>query len=64
MSSISKYDPLLKPEQPDVPKELAKHWRPSSLAPKETKLSHLLRDARSRMGLSFREASAMSRRCC
>jgi hypothetical protein len=53
---------MLKPQQPEVPKELAKHWRPSSLAPKEAKLRHLLRDARSRMGLSFREASAMSRR--
>lgn len=52
---------LLKPEQPDVPKEFAKHWRPSRLAPQETKLSHLLRHARLRMGLSFREASAMSR---
>ncbi len=53
---------LLKPEQPDVPKEFAKHWRPSKMAPQETKLSHLLRHARLRMGLSFREASAMSRR--
>ena len=30
--------------------------------PQETKLSHLFRAARSRMGLSFRDASAMSRR--
>jgi len=52
---------LLKPEQPDVPKEFARHWRPLRLAPEETKLSHLLRHARLRMGLSFREASAMSR---
>jgi hypothetical protein len=54
--------PLLKAEQSEVPKEFAKHWRPSRLKPRETKLSHLLRDARVRMGLSFREASAMSRR--
>jgi transcriptional regulator with XRE-family HTH domain len=53
---------LLKPEQPDVPEELARHWRPSSLVPEETKLSHLFRSARSRMGLSLREASAMSQR--
>jgi transcriptional regulator with XRE-family HTH domain len=52
---------LLKAEQSDVPKEFAKHWRPSRLIPRETKLSHLLRHARARMGLSFREASAMSR---
>ncbi len=52
---------LLKAEQPDVPQEFAKHWRPSRLAPQEKTLSHLLRYARLRMGLSFREASAMSR---
>jgi hypothetical protein len=53
---------LLKPEQPEVAKELARHWRPLKLAPQETKLSQLLRHARLRAGLSFREASAMSRR--
>jgi hypothetical protein len=53
---------LLKREHANVPKELAKHWRPLSLAPEDTKLSHLLRNARSRLGLSFRDASAMSRR--
>ncbi len=52
---------LLKAEQSHVPKEFAKHWRPSRLLPRETKLSHLLRHARTRMGLSFRDASAMSR---
>lgn len=53
---------LLKPELPDFPKELAKHWRPSSLVRGGMRLSHLFRNARSRMGLSFRDASAMSRR--
>ena len=53
---------LLKPEQPDVPKELARHWRPLKLGLQATKLSQLLRRARLRMGLSFREASAMTRR--
>ncbi len=52
---------LLKPEQPQVPKDLARHWRPLSLVAEDTKLSHLVHNARSRMGLSFREASAMSR---
>ena len=52
---------LLKPEQPDVPKELASQWRPQTLPPREKKLSQLLRNARLRTGLSFRDASAMSR---
>jgi hypothetical protein len=54
--------PLLKAEQPDVPKELARHWTPLKLAPQGTRLSQLLRRARVQAGLSFREASAMSRR--
>jgi transcriptional regulator with XRE-family HTH domain len=54
--------PLLTPEPADVPTELAKHWRPSALGEQETKLSRLLRSARLRMGLSLREASALSRR--
>jgi transcriptional regulator with XRE-family HTH domain len=53
---------LLKPEQPDVPTELARHWRPSKLPPEGMKLSQMLRRARLRAGLSFREASAVSRR--
>ena len=53
--------PLLKAELSRITKEFAQHWRPSRLAPRETRLSDLLRDARARMGLSFREASAMSR---
>jgi hypothetical protein len=52
--------PLLKPEQPDVPAELARHWRPLALRRDDTKLSNLLRAARLRADLSFREASAMS----
>ena len=53
---------LLEPKQPDVPNELARHRRPSNVVREGMKLSHLFRNARSRMGLSFREASAMSRR--
>jgi len=53
---------LLKPEETDVPKELANQWRPLKLTVEETKLSTMLRRARLRTGLSFREASAMSRR--
>ena len=44
-----------------MPAELARHWRPLALRGNDTKLSRLLRAARLRMGLSFREASAMSR---
>lgn len=52
---------LLDPQRPDVPIELARHWRPLPLETNETRLSHLLRRARLRKGLSFRDASAMSR---
>lgn len=48
-------------EQPEVPKDLSKHWTPGVLTP-ELKLSHLLRSARTRLNLSLREASAMTRR--
>ena len=54
--------PLLGPEPVYVPTELAKHWRPSTLVRPASKLSLLLHSARLRMGLSLREASAMSRR--
>jgi len=52
---------LHKTEQPNVPKDLARYWRPSRLAQEKMKLSHLFRNARTRMGLSFRDASALSR---
>jgi len=52
---------LLKSEQPETPLELARHWKPSALKREDTKLRHMLRNARLRTGLSFREASALSR---
>lgn len=52
---------LAKPEQPDVPKELANYWRPRTLVPEHARLSHLLRRTRLRLGVSFRDVSAMSR---
>ncbi len=52
---------LLRPEQPAVPREFAKRWRPETLLAMPTQLGPLLRQARLRMGLSFREASAISR---
>lgn len=53
--------PLFKSEQPAVPKELAKHWRPRTLA-QATKLGQLLRSSRTKMNLSLREASLVSHR--
>jgi len=53
--------PALGVEQPEVPKDLSKHWTPEVLTT-ELKLSHLVRSARTRLHLSLREASAMTRR--
>jgi hypothetical protein len=52
--------PLPKAKAPEVPKQLAKQWKPGPLAPEST-LSHLLRRSRVKTNLSLREASAMSR---
>ncbi|HZQ25231.1 MAG TPA: hypothetical protein VFA89_20760 [Terriglobales bacterium] len=52
---------LLRPEQPVVPREFAKRWRSETLPGPPSELGSLLRQARVRMGLSFREASAISR---
>jgi len=48
-------------ESADVPRSLSKHWKPDLLAPPQLKFGSLLRDARSKRGLSFREASDTSR---
>jgi len=53
--------PTLNVEQPEVPKELSKHWKPGPLTP-EPKLGHLVRSSRTRLNLSLREASTMTRR--
>jgi hypothetical protein len=52
--------PLAKSSPPEVPKELARHWRPKVLN-QETSLGRMLRSIRRRMNLSLREASTMSR---
>ena len=54
--------PVIRAEHPEVPKELAKRWKPAPLPRPHRKLSQFLRSARMRMALSFRDASAMSRR--
>jgi hypothetical protein len=53
--------PLLRAEQPEVPKELAKQWKPRPLS-REGKVGPLLRRARIIMRLSLREASGVSRK--
>ena len=53
--------PALGVEQPEVPKDLSKHWTPEVLTP-ELKLSQLVRRARTRLNLSLREASTITRR--
>lgn len=53
--------PLVKPQQPEVPRDLAKHWKSRPLARPE-KLGELLRSARTKMRLSLREAAGLSRR--
>ena len=52
--------PLLKSEEPDVPHDLAKHWRPERLARGGT-FGQLLHGSRMRLNLSLREAAAQSR---
>jgi hypothetical protein len=49
------------PQQPRLAKELAKVRRPESIYSAQPKLGSLLRNARLRMALSFRSASAISR---
>ena len=54
--------PLIEPDRPKIPADLAKRWIPGPMPGPEEKLSQLFRRARSRMALSIREASALSRR--
>ena len=51
--------PLLMTKEPEVPKDLAKQWKPRPLS-REGKVGPLLRSARIRMHLSLREASGIS----
>ena len=54
--------PLVEPDRPKIPADLAKRWIPGPTPGPDQKLSQLFRRARSRMALSIREASALSRR--
>lgn len=51
---------LLRPEWPVVPKQFAKRWVPAARSNVPSRLGPLLHRARLRMGLSLREASAIS----
>ena len=52
--------PMLQTQQPEVPKDLAKHWKPR---PRDAgkKFGQLLRASRAKLRLSLREVAGMSR---
>ena len=52
--------PMLQTEQPEVPKDLAKHWKPRPLVT-DKELGQLLRASRTKLHLSLREVAGMSR---
>ncbi|MGA2335023.1 MAG: helix-turn-helix transcriptional regulator [Terriglobales bacterium] len=52
--------PMLRTDQPEVPKDLAKHWKPRPLVT-EKEFGRLLRDSRTNLRLSLREVAEMSR---
>ena len=54
------FRPLLVGEEPDVPKDLARHWKPQPLTAEEN-FAQVLARSRTRMNLSLREAAATSR---
>ena len=54
------FRPLLRSEEPEVPRDLARHWKPQPLAVEEG-FGQVLGGARARMNLSLREAAATSR---
>ena len=54
------FRPLLHTEEPEVPKDLARRWRPQ-LLPSNEDFGQLLKITRRRMRLSVREAARMSR---
>jgi transcriptional regulator with XRE-family HTH domain len=54
------FGPLLRPEEPEVPKDLARRWKPQYLPAYES-FGQLLKRTRRRRNLSVREAAQMSR---
>ena len=54
------FRPLLRGQEPEVPRDLARHWQPQPL-PAHEDFGQLLKRTRRRMKLSVREAAAKSR---
>ena len=54
------FRPLLRGEEPRIPKDLARHWKPQPLSVHEG-FGRLLKRTRRRMNLSVREAASRSR---
>ena len=54
------FRPLLRAEEPEVPKDLARQWKPQIL-PSHEDFGKLLKGTRKRINLSVREAAAKSR---
>lgn len=53
------FRPILKVEEPEVPKDLARRWRPQALTTSED-FGQLLKRTRKRLNLSIREAARLS----
>jgi hypothetical protein len=51
--------PMLRAEQPEVPKDLGKHWKPRPLVT-DKEFGQLLRTSRTKLHLSLREVAEMS----
>lgn len=52
---------LIPGEQPEVPADFAKRWKPEPLDRQSHKIDHFLSEARLKAGLSLREASQLTR---
>ena len=52
--------PMLRTDQPEVPKDLAKHWKPQPLVT-DKNFGQFLRGSRTKLRLSLREVAGMSR---
>jgi len=52
--------PMLGSEQPEVPRDLGKHWKPQTLIT-DKKIGQFLRTSRTKLHLSLREVAGMSR---
>jgi hypothetical protein len=52
--------PMLRSEQPEVPRDLGKHWKPQPLVT-DKKFGQFLRSSRTKLRLSLREVAGMSR---